>query len=141
MPQTAEHPVAVSTAMLVYDGACGFCNRSLQFILRHERRHDLRFVPRDSPLGLDLRRHFHLETAESMLWIEHDSVAIESEAVLRAALYLGGVWAILGNLGLMVPSFVRNWAYRLIARNRRRLSVRSTSCLVPTAEQRARFLS
>ena len=55
--------------MLVYDGSCGFCSRSVQFILRHERRHDLLFVTRDSPLGKDLRRKFHLEAVESMLWI------------------------------------------------------------------------
>ncbi len=71
--------------MLVYDGSCGFCARSVQFILLHERRHDLLFVPRDSQLGQELRRHFHLEAVESMLWIDGDNVATESSSVLRAA--------------------------------------------------------
>ena len=127
--------------MLVYDGECGFCARSVQFILRHERRDDLLFVPRDSPLGKDLRRRFHLEAVESMLWIADDHAAIESGAVLRAAQYLGGVWSWLATVGSLVPAALRNWAYRLIARNRRRLSLGAKSCLLPTAEQRARFLS
>ena len=141
MPQTAENPVAVSAPLLVYDGSCGFCSRSVQFILHHERNHDLLFVTRDSPLGKDLRRKFHLEAVESMLWISGDEASIESGAVLQAARYLGGFWAVLATIGLVVPATLRNWAYRLIARNRRRLSSAASICLVPTPDQRRRFLS
>ena len=133
--------IAAGAPVLVYDGSCGFCSRSVQFILRHEQRHDLLFVTRDSPLGQDLRRHFHLEGVESMLWIAGDEASIESNAVLRAAGYLGGIWFGLATLGSLVPSPVRNWIYRLIARHRRKLSSPVTSCLVPTPEQRERFLS
>jgi predicted DCC family thiol-disulfide oxidoreductase YuxK len=141
MSVSIENLATLPTPILVYDGACGFCSRSVQFILRHERRHDLLFVTRDSPLGRDLRRHFHLEGVESMLWIAGDQASIESSAVLSAARYVGGVWATLATLGSLVPSLLRNWAYRLIAQNRRRLSSPAASCLVPTAEQRDRFLS
>jgi predicted DCC family thiol-disulfide oxidoreductase YuxK len=136
-----DNLATLSAPMLVYDGSCGFCSRSVQFILRHERRHDLLFVTRDSPLGQDLRRHFHLEAVESMLWIAGDQASIESNAVLRAAGYLGGIWSALATLGSLVPSFLRNWVYRQIARHRRKLGSAATSCLVPTAEQRERFLS
>ncbi len=131
---------ADNAPMLVYDGECGFCARSVQFILRHERRHDLRFVPRDSELGKDLRRQFHLEAVESMLWIADGKVAIESDATLNAAKYLGGIWAILATLGSLVPGFLRNPVYRFIARNRRRLASSDSACLLPTPDQRARFL-
>src|SRR6516165_6120143 len=136
-----ESVAAAMPPVLVYDGSCGFCSRSVQFILRHERRHDLLFVTRDSPLGQDLRRHFHLEGVESMLWIADDQASIESNAVLRAARYLGGIFSALATLGSLVPSFLRNWVYRQIARHRRRLTSRATSCVVPTAEQRERFLA
>jgi predicted DCC family thiol-disulfide oxidoreductase YuxK len=140
MPQTVETPVTVTAPTLVYDGLCGFCSRSVQFILRHERRHDLLFVPRDSPLGTELRRQFHLEAVESMLWVDGDMVATESNAVLQAARYLGGFFSALAAIASLIPTSIRNWGYRFIARNRRRLSASPTSCLLPTAEQRARFL-
>jgi|SRR5580704_17543960 predicted DCC family thiol-disulfide oxidoreductase YuxK len=141
MPQIAETrvAVAVSAPMLVYDGSCGFCSRSVQFILRHERRHDLLFVPRDSPLGKELRRQFHLEVVESMLWVDGDKVASESNAVLHAARYLGGFFSALAAIASLIPASIRNWGYRFIARNRRRLSASAPSCLLPTAEQRTRF--
>jgi predicted DCC family thiol-disulfide oxidoreductase YuxK len=132
---------ANSQPILVYDGSCGFCSRAVQFILRHERRHDLLFVPRDSALGQDLRRNCRLEAVESLLWIANGEAAIESSAVLQAARYLGGVWSALATIGSLIPATLRNWGYRVIARNRRRLSGSVQSCLVPTAEQHARFLS
>jgi len=142
MSAMPEISLAVKNApMLVYDGSCGFCSRSVQFILRHERYHDLLFVTRDSQLGQELRRHFHLEAVESMLWIDGDTVATESSAVLSSARYLGGVWSSLAAIASLIPASIRNWGYRLIARNRRRLSSSATSCLVPTADQRTRFLS
>ena len=141
MEQVSANPLtANSQPMLVYDGSCGFCSRAVQFILRHELRHDLLFVPRDSALGKDLRRTYHLEAVESMLWIVDGQAAIESSAVLRAGEYLGGGWSRLAAVGWLCPAGLRNWGYRLLARNRRRLSGGVQPCLVPTVEQRARFL-
>ena len=132
---------ALIPPLLVYDGNCGFCSRSIQFILRHEQRHDLLFVPRDSEFGKDLRRQFHLEAVESLLWIDGGKAFIESSAVLNSAKYLGGIWATLAAIGGLVPGFLRNAVYRFIARNRRRFSASAAACLVPTAEQQNRFLS
>jgi len=136
----ASTPRVGETPLLVYDGECGFCARWVQFILTHEKRHDLRFVPRDSEFGKELRRRFHLEAVESMLWIEDGQAFTESNATLHAAQYVGGVWSALASVGSIVPSSLRNWGYRLIARNRKRISSGMSACLVPTAEQRARFL-
>jgi len=61
--------------------------------------------------------------------------------VLNAAKYLDGVWYPLAALGSLCPAAIRDWAYRLIARNRRRFSSGMQACLVPTADQRERFLS
>jgi predicted DCC family thiol-disulfide oxidoreductase YuxK len=84
---------AYQSPMLVYDGSCGFCSRSVQFMLRHERRHDLLFVTRDSELGQRLRPASGLESVESMLWIEGGQVFAKSRAVIKATAYLGGWWS------------------------------------------------
>ena len=127
--------------MLVYDGECGFCNRSVQFILRHEHRRDLLFVPRGSELGRSLRQTYGMEAVESMLWIEGDRVFTQSESVIKTAEYLGGWWSKLALVASLCPSVVLNFAYKVIARSRRRLMRGSVHCVIPTPEHRSRFLS
>jgi predicted DCC family thiol-disulfide oxidoreductase YuxK len=68
-PAAYSEIAAYRSPLLVYDGSCGFCTRSVQFMLRHEQRHDLLFVTRNSELGQRLRRESGLESVQSMLWI------------------------------------------------------------------------
>jgi predicted DCC family thiol-disulfide oxidoreductase YuxK len=118
----------------------------VQFVLRHEGRRDrLRFARLEGPVGLELReRHPELALVDSMLWYEPatattpDRVLWQSRGVLRVARYLGGFWALLGSLGMIVPRRLLDAAYAWIARHRRQLA--PEACLVPTPEQRRRFI-
>src|SRR5436309_8678859 len=113
MTQATNSEIAsYHSPILVYDGSCGFCSRSVQFMLRHERRHDLLFVTRDSELGQRLRRACGLESVQSMLWIEGGEVFAKAAAVIRAASYLGGWSSRLAVLGSFCPSFILNGVVR-----------------------------
>lgn len=138
---TDSELAAYEAPLLVYDGSCGFCSRSVQFILRHEGRHDLLFVPRDSELGIRLRRAYAVESIQSMLWIESGRVLTEAGAAIAAANYLGGWPSRLAALASLCPSFILNTLYRLIARNRHRLSSKKASCALLAPEQRNRFVA
>jgi predicted DCC family thiol-disulfide oxidoreductase YuxK len=132
--------------VLLYDGTCGFCSRSLQFILRHEgKRQSLRFGRLEGPFGMTLRaRHPQLAGIDSMIWYEPatatapERVLWQSRGMLRVARYLGGLWALLGSLGMLVPRPLMDAAYAWIARHRHQLA--ADACLVPTPEQRRRFI-
>jgi predicted DCC family thiol-disulfide oxidoreductase YuxK len=126
--------------MLVYDGDCAFCHRAVRFILAHERRSDLLFVPRDSALGLSLREQYHLQQVESLLWIEHDQASIEFDSVAHTAAYVGGLYARLASAAHLLPRPLLTAGYRLIARLRKRLAGRPRHCLLLTPAQQQRFL-
>ena len=134
--------------ILLYDGTCGFCAWNVQFILRHDRRErSLRFASLQSETGAKLRaRHPELLNVDSVIWFEPgsdqrwESVLVRSDAVLRVLQYIGGVWGVLAAVGSIVPRFLRDGVYDLVARNRRRFAGAGTSCLIPTAEERVRFL-
>jgi predicted DCC family thiol-disulfide oxidoreductase YuxK len=134
--------------ILLYDGSCGFCARSVQFVLDHEReRRFLRFTSLQSDLGDALRRHdAALAAIDSVIWYEAGdragtaTVFVRSDAVIRVLRYLGGGWSALAAAASIVPRPVRDWIYDLVARHRRRLLRSSPSCLMPTPAQRARFL-
>ena len=138
--------LALSTPILLYDGTCGFCARSVQFVLRHERGDGaLRFARLEGPLGSALRsRRPELATIDSLLWYEPSTAGSperllwRSAGALRVARYLGGVWAVLGSLGALVTSPIRDAAYDWIARHRHQLA--ADACLIPTPGQKARFI-
>ena len=138
--------VADGGPVLLYDGTCGFCARSVQFVLRRERPNGtLRFARLEGPLGTALRsRHPELTTVDSVLWYEPatatspERLLWRSRGALRVAHYLGGVWSLLASLGALVPRPLRDAVYDWIARHRHELG--ADACLVPTPEQRRRFL-
>lgn len=134
-------------ATLLYDGTCGFCSNTVQFILRHERgRRTLRFATLQGPLGEELRaKHPRLVSTDSVIWYEpataerRERVLVRSAAGLAVGRYLGGIWRLMAWVSWCVPRFIRDAAYNMVARNRHRL-VKNASCLLPTPEQRARFI-
>jgi predicted DCC family thiol-disulfide oxidoreductase YuxK len=131
--------------ILVYDGDCGFCARSVQFVLSHDRRGIVRFAARDGVAGRAVReRHPQLLSVESMLWVEfvdgREVVRSHSDAVLATATYLGGVYAVLAALGRLVPRFLRDPVYNAVARVRRRLMRGAPACALPQPHELARML-
>jgi predicted DCC family thiol-disulfide oxidoreductase YuxK len=137
-----ESPVPV----LLYDGTCGFCAESVQLVLRHDRRGTVQFAALDSTFGRAvLARHPDVARVDSVVWLDpaHDGaderLLTRSAAALQVARYLGGVWR-LATLAELIPRFVRDSIYDLVARHRHRLAPGGRQCLVPAPDQRARFL-
>ena len=138
---------SISGPVLLYDGSCGFCAESVQFVLRHDRRGLLRFAALDSAYGRGvLERHPEIRGFDSVLLVEPamngapENVAAHSSAALRVGEYLGGRWGLL-RVARVIPSPIRDAVYRLVARHRHRLSVHGPQCVVPSAQDRARFLA
>lgn len=134
-------------AVLLYDGSCGFCSASVQFVLRHERDRSLRFAPLDGVFAAEVAaRHPDLARVDSLIWVEPASsgrpeeVRVRSAAVLRAAEYLGGAWA-LARVARLVPRVLLDAGYDLFARHRHRIIRPPERCYLPPPDARARFLA
>lgn len=128
--------------VLLYDGACGLCAASVQFVLRHDRRRTLRFAALQGAFARAvLARHSELHGADSMVWIgdaaSSGPISLRSDAVLRVLAYLGGPWALLAPLRL-IPRSLRDSIYAVTARHRHRLG--REACLIITPDIAARFL-
>jgi predicted DCC family thiol-disulfide oxidoreductase YuxK len=126
--------------ILLYDGSCGFCQQSVQFILQHERGEEIFFAPLQGELAKDLyRQHPKLQHIDSIVLVKGKEVLVESDAVMALAAYLHAPYR-LGYLGRFIPRTLRDKLYRLMARNRHRFIRGNESCLLPTPQQRRRFL-
>ena len=125
-----------------FDGTCVLCSGFVQFCFRHDGDGTLKFASAQSPLGARLLRTLSLPTEtldRTILLVEGDEVFSQSTAILRSLRHLRGWPRWLLPLRL-VPRFIRDPLYDLIARNRYKWFGRHPACFVPTAETRARFI-
>ena len=130
--------------VLLYDGVCGFCNKSVQMILDHDRKGSMRFAALQSGYGATVvERHPDLRDVDSVVYVERtpggERVHVRSDAALKVAAYLGGFWKIFLAAKLM-PRPLRDYFYDLFARNRYKFFGKYDACLLPPPEVRARFL-
>lgn len=130
--------------VLLYDGECGLCAASVQFVLAHEssaRRAALRFAPLNGPTANALLApHDAARAADSVVWVDvrGSRVLLRSEAVLAAMRHMRGVWRLAAWVGSLVPRAWRDRAYAAVARRRQRW--RAAACLLSPADMRSRFL-
>ena len=135
-------PEALSRSpVLLYDGSCGFCASSVQWVLRHDRRGTLRFAALQGETARPiLAAHPELAGVDSVVWVSDEGeVRLRSDAAIAVAWYLGGWWGFLGTLAVGIPRGIRDWGYDLIAKHRHTL-ISDPACLLPTPAERARFL-
>lgn len=126
--------------VLLFDGECGFCNRSVQFFLRRERNKKMHFAPLQSKAGILLKEYFEIESkTDSLILIKENSAYIKSCAALRLAPFMRGWWP-LAKLLVIIPPFMRNWVYDFIARRRMKIFGRVQSCELLKEEDKERFL-
>jgi predicted DCC family thiol-disulfide oxidoreductase YuxK len=116
------------------------CDRTVQWILRHDRRQEFRFAPLGSPAALRLLGARAQGLPDSVVLLDGGGLYTESEAVLRIAARLGRL-GLLRAAAALVPRAVRDAMYRLVARNRLRFSGRLEQCRIPSPEQRSQFLN
>ena len=129
--------------ILLFDGECGFCNRTVQFFLRQERkgqRKKMHFAPLQSEVGKALRKYFEIdEKTDSLILIKEHSAYIKSCAALRLTRYMKGSWPLLITF-VIIPPPIRNLVYNFIAKRRMRIFGRVESCALLKNEDRMRFL-
>ena len=128
-------------ALVLFDGVCNFCCASVQFIIARDPAGYFQFASQQSDVGKAKLAAVHLPDAMETFVVIEDGVAYtRSSAGLKVARRLTWPWPLTG-LFWLVPAFLRDAVYRLIARNRYRWFGRKDACWLPTPEIRARFLA
>jgi predicted DCC family thiol-disulfide oxidoreductase YuxK len=127
--------------IVLFDGTCAFCERSVIFIARRDRTGYFRFGASQSPQAASLLAPHGLtrQSARSIILLEGGRAYLRSTAVLRIASRLSRPWSLARWL-LIVPAPVRDAIYRVVAAIRHRLAGQSNACDVPPAEIRTRMI-
>ena len=128
-------------SIVFYDGTCGFCQGSVQVVLKRNSRQNLYFAALQSDVLKAVVPVHQLPEVlpDSILFFENGKLYAESDAALRIAAHLDFPFSLLSVFRIIPLSF-RNFVYQFIAKNRYRIAGRTESCLFPSPSQRARFV-
>jgi len=127
--------------VIVFDGVCLLCSRSVAFLLAHDRQKQFRFATLQSATGRALLVGHGLDPDDPDSFLLADGAVgyANSDAIIRVVTAFGGAWRLVA-LFRLVPRLLRDRFYRWVARNRYRWFGRREACMVPSPEMRDRFL-
>lgn len=126
--------------ILLFDGECNFCDKSVQFILKRDAHKHFKFASLQSEIGQDLLENFNVPLGiDSLLLIENRRYYTKSSAAFQVCRHLTGLWKLL-YIGILIPKPIRDVVYNYIAKNRYTWFGKKQSCTLPTKEERKQFL-
>lgn len=127
--------------IVLFDGLCNLCDRSVRFLLRHDRDRQLKFAAIQSEAGRKLLASHGIDPdrLDTFVVIDGERCLNRSDAVLALARVIGMPWSLLGVWGVM-PRGLRDATYRLVAANRYAWFGRRGECAVPSKDLADRFL-
>jgi predicted DCC family thiol-disulfide oxidoreductase YuxK len=135
----SAHPV------VFFDGVCNLCNRTVQFIIRHDKKGVFRFASLQSKAGEEAKVRAEKQSEsgsrkiDSIILFYKGSYYTKSSAALKIGMLLGGIgWLLVP--GYIFPSFIRDAVYDVIAKRRYQWFGKRDECMIPTPELKARFL-
>ncbi|PFJ42796.1 thiol-disulfide oxidoreductase DCC family protein [Bacillus thuringiensis] len=126
--------------IVLFDGECNFCDRSVQFIIKRDPIGLFKFASLQSDIGKELLNKYNAPNdLSSFVLIENNNCYLKSSAALRVSKNLKGAWKLFYFL-LVVPKPLRDYFYSIIAKNRYKWFGKKDSCMLPSPEIRKRFL-
>lgn len=130
-----------SYSVILFDGYCNLCSRSVRFVLKHDRKAKFRFASLQSEYGKSVLQKHQLPTESfgTFVLVEDDKIHFKSTAALRVVKSLSGMWPVL-YIFIIVPRFIRDAVYGFVARNRNKWFGKRDSCWLPKPEWKERFL-
>ena len=127
--------------IIIFDGICKFCSASLHFIYKRDRHALFKFTTTQSATGKRLLQFYNLpmDDIESFVYIEQGRPYYKSDAILRIAATLPWPWPLI-LVFKIVPLFIRNACYDLIATHRYKIIGKRQTCMIPTGDLIKRFI-
>ena len=119
-------------SILLFDGVCNLCDSLVGFVIRHDMSKTILFSSLQSDTGKSLLSAYGLPAGyiKSVVYIKENKYFTRSSAVLNILKDIGGGWSLFYGL-IIVPVFMRDFLYNVIAGSRYRIFGKKVSCLTP----------
>ena len=125
--------------IVFFDGVCNLCQGSVLYLMKHDKKGVLKFASLQGNYAKDFVNETEIQSMQSILFFDGKMLYKKSTAVLKLSRLLGG-WHQLLLLGYILPRFVRDWLYNIVAKNRYRWFGKKDQCMLPSKGFENRFL-
>lgn len=127
--------------LILFDGVCNFCNYWVRFALKRDQKQMLSFGTLQGNTAQSVLPLHGINEKEiaSVVFIENGKLWQNSSAVLRICRHLSGAWKLFYVL-MIIPAPIRDFIYKMIAKNRYRWFGKRESCMVPDTSMKDRFV-
>jgi predicted DCC family thiol-disulfide oxidoreductase YuxK len=132
----------MKTYIVLFDGICNLCNSTVQFIIKRDKNNVFKFSSLQSEFGQNFLKVRNLSSTDfNSIILYEPGVAYytKSTAILKIVQKLGFPYKIL-SVFLLIPSPIRDSIYSLLSKNRYHLFGKKDSCMVPTPENKKKFI-
>lgn len=129
-----------SSSVILFDGNCNYCTNTVLWLIKRDSKKQFLFTATGVPAGYTLLREKNLEHLQdtSVILLHNEKVYLKSDAVLRIAGQLP-FYKFFFFL-ILIPRFIRDWLYDIVARNRYKWFGRRETCFIPDEKLKERFL-
>ena len=125
--------------IVFFDGVCNLCQGSVRYLIKHDKKGVLKFASLQGNYAKDFVNETEIQSMQSIFFFDGKMLYKKSTAVLKLSRLLGG-WHQLLLLGYILPRFVRDWLYNIVAKNRYRWFGKKDQCMLPSKGFENRFL-
>ena len=126
-------------AIVIFDGECNLCSSSVEFIIKRDKKGYFKFTSLQSPQAKNLLDGNTNISPDSVILVENGQTYIRSRAALKISAKLTWPWKIVSCLRIL-PSFLIDPVYKLIAKNRYKVWGKRDQCMIPSPEIQDRFI-
>lgn len=107
--------------IIIYDGICVLCSRSIAFIDKNDKKKEFEYLAYSSSIAKELleKNNIDFTLTQFIVYINNGKCYNRSRAVLEILKDLGGFWRLMF-IFVIIPPFIRNYAYNIVAKNRHR---------------------
>ena len=122
-----------------YDGLCKFCDKTVQFLLRRNKKGIFKFATLQDARSLNILPP-SLESVDSIIILVSGQYLVKSKAVIKLASFLDFPYRLISHFG-WIPTSVSDYLYDLVAKIRYKLFGKYQSCVLPDPRQMQHFVS
>ena len=126
--------------ILFFDGVCGLCNHTIDFLIRHDRQRVFRYAPLQGATAEHLLDSNVVRELNTFVYFSEHGEYRRSAAIVRMLWKLGGIWKIASAMLWIIPLPLRDLGYRGVSAMRYRLFGKKEVCRIPTQDERVLFL-